>query len=179
MLPRFPFTFRKDYGVANARNIVYTATQGDKPGTVNVTWTGNGEYHVTLNYKDSDVAEFIDNGTRIRSDMSRDFYGDLRPSWTLLEEAPLVEQPKPALSFDGKTFVPQRDGIRLTAQYLRVFRLMSDMNWRSLKDISSFTGDPEASVSARLRDLRKEKFGAHTVERRHVESGLYEYRLAA
>jgi len=38
---------------------------------------------------------------------------------------------------------------------------------------------PEASVSARLRDLRKAKFGGYRVERQRVREGrgLYHYRL--
>lgn len=35
----------------------------------------------------------------------------------------------------------------------------------------------EASISARLRDLRKPNFGGYTVERRRVEGGFYEYRV--
>lgn len=33
-------------------------------------------------------------------------------------------------------------------------------------------------VSARLRDLRKPNFGGHTIEKRCLGDGLYEYRLA-
>lgn len=47
----------------------------------------------------------------------------------------------------------------------------------SLAAIAKLTGDPEASVSARLRDFRKLRFGGHTVERRYVEVGLFEYRV--
>lgn len=78
---------------------------------------------------------------------------------------------------DGETFDPYRDTDRLNAQMKRVFSVMRDAHWRSLREIASKTCDPEASVSARLRDFRKAKFGALTLERRHVEDGLYEYRL--
>ncbi|KKL56177.1 hypothetical protein LCGC14_2247980, partial [marine sediment metagenome] len=36
----------------------------------------------------------------------------------------------------------------------------------TLCEIEDLTGDPPASISAQLRHLRKERFGAHTVERR-------------
>jgi putative component of toxin-antitoxin plasmid stabilization module len=33
------------------------------------------------------------------------------------------------------------------------------------------------TVSARVRDLRKAKYGAHIVDRRYVGHGVWEYRL--
>jgi len=54
---------------------------------------------------------------------------------------------------------------------------MQDGEWRSLGEISRQTGDPEASVSAQLRHLRKARFGAHTVSRRRIGAGLYLYQL--
>jgi hypothetical protein len=62
----------------------------------------------------------------------------------------------------------------------RVLTLMTDGKWRTLNEISRSTKDPEASVSARLRDLRKSDYGAHQVEKRtngRRARGLYEYRL--
>ena len=44
------------------------------------------------------------------------------------------------------------------------------------KDRLNKTGDPEASVSARLRDLRKKRFGSHIITRRYVSDGLWQYR---
>ena len=81
------------------------------------------------------------------------------------------------MDFDGATYTPARDQMRLTAQALRVWTLMLDGRWRTLHDIAELTNDPEASVSARLRDFRKARFGSHTIERRYVRRGLYEYRL--
>jgi len=46
-----------------------------------------------------------------------------------------------------------------------------------LRQISDETGDPESSVSAQLRHLRKPRFGAHTVEREYIQDGIYKYRL--
>jgi hypothetical protein len=74
----------------------------------------------------------------------------------------------------GETFDRERDGKRLNAQCKRVFDAMQWGEWRTLSQISHVTHDPEASVSARLRDLRRL---GHTVERRYVERGLHEYRL--
>jgi hypothetical protein len=78
---------------------------------------------------------------------------------------------------DGETFVHERDARRLAGQHCRVLALMKDGQYRTLSEISALTGDPEASVSARLRDLRKPKFGAYIVERDYVERGLFRYRL--
>lgn len=83
-------------------------------------------------------------------------------------------------NFDGGTFDPELDGNRLRAQLWRVRRLMQDGEWRTLPEIRDATGDPTQSVSARLRDFRKEKFGGHTVNRRRRgegRSGLFEYQL--
>ena len=79
-------------------------------------------------------------------------------------------------TFKGETFDPHRDGARLAAQEQRVFDAMKDEKWRGLREISSLTGDPEASVSARLRGLRKE---GHKVERKYISRGLWLYRLKA
>lgn len=81
---------------------------------------------------------------------------------------------------DGDTYTPELDRVRLGAQAQRVLDIMADGHWRTLGEISRATGDPEASCSARLRDLRKPLTGGHHVERRHrgrPEDGLYEYQL--
>lgn len=81
--------------------------------------------------------------------------------------------------FDGATFQPERDGERLTRQLDRVKELMLDGQWRSLPQIAALVGGSEAGVSARLRDLRKERNGGYTVSRRHIENGLHEYQVIA
>ena len=80
--------------------------------------------------------------------------------------------------FDGATFDPDRDGERLTKQLVAVRQAMSDHDWHTLYALSIITGAPEASISARIRDLRKAKHGSNTVERRYMGDGLWEYRLA-
>ena len=80
------------------------------------------------------------------------------------------------MKFNGPDLTEQ-DEIRLTGQIQRVFDCMKDGQWRTLNNIAAVTGDPHASVSAQLRHLRKKEFGSHTVDRRHVGNGLYEYQL--
>lgn len=79
--------------------------------------------------------------------------------------------------FDGAEYNPPRDYKRLMSQINRIRDLMSDGSWRTLPEIAQATGDPPASISAQLRNLRKPKFGAWTIERRYVSGGLFEYRL--
>ena len=85
--------------------------------------------------------------------------------------------------FDGETYEPERDQMRLSGQLKAVFDVMSDGKWRTLPGLAMYvtaqTGRnaSEASVSARLRDLRKDRFGAHDVERRYIANGMFQYRL--
>jgi len=87
---------------------------------------------------------------------------------------------EPIVDHDGATYDAELDRGRLNRQTRRVLELMLDGHWRTLAEIAASTGDPEASVSARLRDLRKEKFGAYTVKRRRrgdAARGTFEYRI--
>lgn len=81
----------------------------------------------------------------------------------------------------GSSYEREFDYERLNRQQRRVAELMADGEWRTLAAISTATGDPEASVSARLRDLRRPSMGGFTVERRRAlpGSGTYQYRLLA
>jgi hypothetical protein len=79
--------------------------------------------------------------------------------------------------FNGPEYIPERDHERLTTQLARVFNCMKDSKWRTLEEISTITGDPEPSVSAQLRHLRKRRFGSHTVNRKHISRGLFKYQL--
>jgi hypothetical protein len=85
-------------------------------------------------------------------------------------------------TFSGETFSQEKDGARLSSQLKRVRDLMLDGQWRTLREIQLACGGSEAGTSARLRDLRKPRFGGFCVERRRAEgenSGLWEYRLVA
>ena len=82
--------------------------------------------------------------------------------------------------FDGETYVQGIDKERLTGQLRRVFDLMQDGQWRTLREIKDVAGGTDASCSARLRDLRKDKFGAFVVNRRRrgeASKGIHEYQL--
>ena len=78
---------------------------------------------------------------------------------------------------DGVTYEPAFDFSRLNRQAKLVALVMVDREWHTLRELSEQTGQPEASISARLRDLRKARFGSHTIERRRVSRGLFSYRL--
>jgi hypothetical protein len=82
--------------------------------------------------------------------------------------------------FDGSTYDPEFDRERLNRQYDRVFAAMQDGRWHTLSQLHARTGDPEASISARLRDMRKPRFGEHIVDEERVgdpKSGIHAYRL--
>ena len=100
------------------------------------------------------------------------------------EIAGFVDRMRTGIHFNGSDYVPPRDDPRLSRQVFRIFvtmlRARARGDWLTLGEISKFTNDPEASVSAQLRHLRKPRFGGYLVEKRHrgkESSGLYEYRL--
>lgn len=76
--------------------------------------------------------------------------------------------------FRGSTFSAELDGLRLNKQLRAVAECMADGQWRTLAEIAAATGAPEASASARLRDLRR--LGL-TVDRRRRTKGQHEYRV--
>ncbi len=80
--------------------------------------------------------------------------------------------------FDGPDLT-EEDHERLTGQLLAVHDLMADGKWRTLGEIRRTIGKgSEAGISARLRDLRKSRFGLHSVDRRRRDNnGLFEYRM--
>lgn len=72
---------------------------------------------------------------------------------------------------------------KLSAHIAAVKSVMHRKGWMTLNDIridllfiKRFRLEPQ-SVSARVRDLRKAKYGSHIVDRRYVGNGVYEYRL--
>lgn len=100
----------------------------------------------------------------------------------LFSYRPPVVEPVPDGRFNGPVYEPELDHDRLRGQILRIFELMKDERWRTLEEIERDTGDPQASVSAQLRHLRKKRFGGHIVEKRRRGEdtrGLWEYRLVA
>jgi hypothetical protein len=88
-------------------------------------------------------------------------------------------------TFDGDT-LEKGDEPRLWSQLEAMKHLYQTRplgeGWRTLANIRtnlkylySLTAS-EASISARLRDLRKERFGAYQVERKRIGS-IYAYRV--
>ena len=83
----------------------------------------------------------------------------------------------PRTDFDGATFSPLLDGARLTSQLERVRKVMLDGNWYTLHELVLICGGDTASISARVRDLRKPKFGGLDVVRVRADKGLWLYRV--
>lgn len=84
------------------------------------------------------------------------------------------------MCFDGETFDEPEDGDRLRAQLAKVRMIMSDGKWHTLSELREKGGYPDtsiAAISARIRDLRKKKFGGAIVERQRVRAGLWRYRM--
>lgn len=80
-------------------------------------------------------------------------------------------------TFDGATYDDARDGERLNRQHDIIYALMRDGRPRTLAEIEAATGFPQASISARLRDFRKPRFGGHDVVRGHIAGGQWCYRV--
>ena len=88
------------------------------------------------------------------------------------------EQLLPADAFDGRTYQPEFDHARLSGQLAKVYAIMQHGHWHDLYTLATLVGGSEAACSARLRDLRKPKYGSHVIDRRRVgTSGLFQYRL--
>ena len=84
----------------------------------------------------------------------------------------LFDDPPDLARFDG----PEPESDRLTGQLLRTWKVMSDHKWRTTTEIAAVTRDPVTSVSAQLRHLRKERFGAYLVETRK-QGNRWEYQV--
>lgn len=104
-------------------------------------------------------------------DFFQDFCGTLvaAPSVSSVERertekhlvTPVIPEPR------GETYEPLKDKVRLNKQYKRVWNLMSDGKARTLREIENETGDPQASISARLREIG--------VEKKRRNRGAWEY----
>jgi hypothetical protein len=78
--------------------------------------------------------------------------------------------------FDGSTYDAARDEVRLSGQLQNVRQILSDNRWHTLSEIAQRIGGSEAGISARIRDLRKVRFGNHKIDRQHIGGGLWRYR---
>jgi hypothetical protein len=86
--------------------------------------------------------------------------------------------------FNGRaTYNAARDHDRLSRQYDHVFAVMRDGKPRTLASIRREAArrfhmrHSIASISARLRDMRKKRFGRHIVNRDYVGAGLWQYTV--
>ncbi len=86
--------------------------------------------------------------------------------------------------FDGRTASPADDP-RLKTQLAKVRECLRRHlgEWMTIRQIGTETGlRHSASISARIRDLRKKKFGSFNIEERRAvnaeTTGLFEYRMA-
>ena len=89
---------------------------------------------------------------------------------------------KTEIYFNGSDYVPSYDQKRLTKQIYIIKDLMLKSGFVTLQDIENVTGFPQASISAQLRNLKKERFGGYILEKRRTEnkeSGTFEYKLSA
>jgi hypothetical protein len=112
------------------------------------------------------------------SDLQHDLFGR-RSAGTPARTAVREER------FDGQTYDHQLDRKRLTSQLDAVLYLLGDGRWWSVpeltKSVARIVGKSvsDSSTTARLRDLRKPKFGAHQIQsRRRAGGGSFEYRLS-
>ena len=79
--------------------------------------------------------------------------------------------------FDGPTYNEPRDKTRLKRQLDSVRSCLLSGGWWTLAQLSGKAHGSTQSVSARVRDLKKLKFGAYTIDKRHVGDGVWEYRM--
>jgi hypothetical protein len=81
------------------------------------------------------------------------------------------------MPFDGQTYDRREDGRRLGKQLQTVISHMQDGQWRTLRAIAESTRYPESSVSARLRDIRKQLVRDYTMESERRSGGTWVYRM--
>ena len=91
----------------------------------------------------------------------------------MVSEIPNAQHP---LLFGGR--LDSDEPIRLGKQAVTIFEYMQCRKWCTLANMELATGIPQASISARVRDFRKPKFGSHLIDvQRRGNSAEREYRL--
>jgi hypothetical protein len=98
------------------------------------------------------------------------------------EQVSLLDWVPPATDRHGGTFSHAFDYERLNRQARVIYDLMRDGKARSLREISAETGEPEASISARLREYNQPVFSSAFIrmEKRRrpgLSRGTWEYWL--
>jgi hypothetical protein len=84
------------------------------------------------------------------------------------------------VKFDGSDVDSEKDNLRLAGQLKVIYDLVKDGKYRTLREIEDETNYPQSSISAQLRNLRKERYGSFNIEKRSRgdrENGLFEYRI--
>ena len=87
------------------------------------------------------------------------------------------------VSYDGEKVTAPEDKKRLGRQSIRVLNYMKRYKhtWRSLQEIAEDLNEPAPSVSAQLRNFRKDKFQpegyTYEVHKKNISKGLWKYQL--
>lgn len=92
----------------------------------------------------------------------------------------LLDHPVPR--FDSGVDLKPSDHVRLGAQLQRLLSVVTDEQWWTVEKLQDEIfgrygiRDPQASLSAQLRNARKEKHGGYDIQRRR-NGNFYEFRL--
>ena len=78
----------------------------------------------------------------------------------------------------GPAYVEAIDGKRIRKQHEVIRDFMLGNGWKTLAEIEKATLYPQASISAQLRHLRKERFGGFAVDKRRRSPGTWEYHVS-
>ena len=81
------------------------------------------------------------------------------------------------LRFDGWTYDEAQDQKRLGTLLIRVYNVLKDGQPHTLPELVLKCGGSETGVSAKIRDLRKARFGGHTIEATRKHGGTWAYKL--
>ena len=87
------------------------------------------------------------------------------------------------MELDTNTFGPayskEKDGKRIAKQIDAIKDYMLSVGWKTLAEIEEALGYPQASISAQLRHLRKERFGSYQVDKQRTKpkGGTWMYRV--
>lgn len=91
-------------------------------------------------------------------------------------------------TFDGAVYEEEKDVVRLSGQIERVHTILAQSKdvWLTVSEIQIkianefLLDDPECSISAQIRNLRKERFGGYMIEKQRrgsEDSAIWEYQL--
>ncbi len=81
--------------------------------------------------------------------------------------------------FDGVTIDPELDDGRLTTKVGKTYQAMRGGGGWKLSELAERIESTEAGASARIRDLRKPRWGGHVIEATRLPSNLWLYRMTS